>query len=159
MRERILNDLVTAMKSKDKETLTVLRMVKGAIQLEEINKKQELNDEEVIAVLSKQIKTRKESIIEFEKAGRIDLIEQTNKEVEILNKYMPEQLSEEEVLKVIEDAFNELKPEKPSDMGKLMGFLTPKLKGKADMSFVSKTIKKNLLIYRKNTSYFFFFLK
>ena len=144
MRERILNDLVTAMKSKDKETLTVLRMVKGAIQLEEINKKQELNDEEVIAVLSKQIKTRKESIIEFEKAGRIDLIEQTNKEVEILNKYMPEQLSEEEVLKVIEDAFNELKPEKPSDMGKLMGFLTPKLKGKADMSFVSKTIKEKL---------------
>jgi len=144
MRERILNDLVAAMKNKDKETLAVLRMVKGAIQLEEINKKQELNDEDVIAVLSKQIKTRKESILEFEKAGRTDLIEQTSKEVEILNKYMPEQLSEEEVLKVIDAAFNELKPEKPSDMGKLMGFLTPKLKGKADMSFVSKTIKEKL---------------
>ena len=144
MRERILNDLVAAMKNKDKETLAVLRMVKGAIQLEEINKKQELNDEDVIAVLSKQIKTRKESILEFEKAGRTDLVEQTSKEVEILNKYMPEQLSEEEVIKVIEEAFNELKPEKPSDMGKLMGFLTPKLKGKADMSFVSKTIKEKL---------------
>jgi uncharacterized protein YqeY len=144
MRERILNDLVSAMKNKDKETLTVLRMVKGAIQLEEINKKQELNDEDVISVLSKQIKTRKESILEFEKAGRTDLIEQTSKEIEILNKYMPEQLSEEEVLKVIDDAVNELKPEKPSDMGKLMGFLTPKLKGKADMSFVSKTIKEKL---------------
>ena len=144
MRERILNDLVSAMKNKDKETLAVLRMVKGAIQLEEINKKQELNDEDVIAVLSKQIKTRKESMLEFEKAGRNDLLEQTSKEVEILNKYMPEQLSEEEVLKVIDDAFNELKPEKPSDMGKLMGFLTPKLKGKADMSFVSKTIKEKL---------------
>ena len=144
MREKILNDLVSAMKNKDKETLAVLRMVKGAIQLEEINKKQELNDEDVIAVLSKQIKTRKESILEFEKAGRTDLIEQTSKEVEILNKYMPEQLSEEEVIKVIDEAFNELKPEKPSDMGKLMGFLTPKLKGKADMSFVSKTIKEKL---------------
>ena len=144
MRERILNDLVSAMKNQDKETLAVLRMVKGAIQLEEINKKQELSDEDVIAVLSKQIKTRKESIVEFEKAGRTDLIEQTSKEIEILNKYMPEQLSEEEVLKVIDDAFNELKPEKPSDMGKLMGFLTPKLKGKADMSFVSKTIKEKL---------------
>ena len=144
MRERILNDLVSAMKNKDKETLAVLRMVKGAIQLEEINKKQELNDEDVIAVLSKQIKTRKESMLEFEKAGRNDLLEQTSKEVEILNKYMPEQLSEEEVLKVIDEAFNELKPEKPSDMGKLMGFLTPKLKGKADMSFVSKTIKEKL---------------
>ena len=144
MRERILNDLVSAMKNKDKETLAVLRMVKGAIQLEEINKKQELNDEDVIAVLSKQIKTRKESMLEFEKAGRNDLLEQTSKEVEILNKYMPEQLSEEDVLKVIDEAFNELKPEKPSDMGKLMGFLTPKLKGKADMSFVSKTIKEKL---------------
>ena len=144
MREKILNDLVTSMKNKDKETLTVLRMVKGAIQLEEINKKQELNDEDVIAVLSKQIKTRKESIMEFEKANRTDLIDQAKSEIEILNKYMPEQLSEEEVLKVIDDAFNELKPEKPSDMGKLMGFLTPKLKGKADMSFVSKTIKEKL---------------
>jgi len=144
MRQKILNDLVSAMKNKDKETLTVLRMVKGAIQLEEINKKQELNDEDVIAVLSKQIKTRKESIVEFEKAGRNDLTIQTQSEIEILSKYMPEQLSEEEVLKVIDEAFNTLKPEKPSDMGKLMGFLTPKLKGKADMSFVSKTIKEKL---------------
>ena len=131
MREKILNDLVSAMKNKDKETLTVLRMVKGAIQLEEINKKQELNDEDVIAVLSKQIKTRKESKVEFEKAGRNDLVTQTQGEIDILSKYMPEQLSEEDVLK-------------PSDMGKLMGFLTPKLKGKADMSFVSKTIKEKL---------------
>ena len=85
MREKILNDLVSAMKNKDKETLAVLRMVKGAIQLEEINKKQELNDEDVVAVLSKQIKTRKESIVEFEKAGREDLIAQTKSEIEILS--------------------------------------------------------------------------
>ena len=144
MREKILNDLVSAMKNQDKETLTVLRMVKGAMQLEEINKKQELNDEDVVAVLSKQIKTRKESIVEFEKAGRNDLVTQTQSEIDILSKYMPEQLSEEEVLKVIDEAFDTLKPEKPSDMGKLMGFVTPKLKGKADMSFVSKTIKEKL---------------
>ena len=144
MRERILNDLVSAMKNKDKEVLAVLRMVKGAIQLEEINKKQELNDDDIIAVLSKQIKTRKESIVEFEKAGREDLITQTKGEIEILSKYMPEQLSEEEVLKVIDEAFDTVKPEKPSDMGKLMGFVTPKLKGKADMGFVSKTIKEKL---------------
>ena len=144
MREKILNDLVSAMKNQDKETLTVLRMVKGAMQLEEINKKQELNDEDVVAVLSKQIKTRKESIVEFEKAGRDDLVNQTKSEIEILSKYMPEQLSEEEVIKVIDEAFDAVKPEKPSDMGKLMGFVTPKLKGKADMSFVSKTIKEKL---------------
>lgn len=145
MKQNLLNDLVAAMKSQDKETLSVLRMVKGAIQLEEINKKSELSDEDFIGVVSKQIKTRKESIAEFEKAGRIDLVEQTTKEIDILNKYMPEQLSEEEILKVIEDAFNTINPQTQSDMGKLMGFVTPKLKGKADMSFVSKTIKERLI--------------
>ena len=144
MRNKLLNDLVTAMKNQDKETLSVLRMVKGAIQLEEINVKHELTDDEFIGVVSKQIKTRKESIVEFEKAGRTDLVEQTSKEIEILNKYMPEQLSEEEVLKVIDEAFNEIKPQAQSDMGKLMGYVNPKLKGKADMGFVSKTIKEKL---------------
>ncbi len=144
MKQNLLNDLVAAMKSQDKETLSVLRMVKGAIQLEEINKKSELSDEDFIGVVSKQIKTRKESIAEFEKAGRTDLVEQTGKEIEILNKYMPEQLSEEEVLKVIDEAFKTVNPQTQSDMGKLMGFVTPKLKGKADMSFVSKTIKEKL---------------
>ena len=144
MKQNLLNDLVAAMKSQDKETLSVLRMVKGAIQLEEINKKNELSDEDFIGVVSKQIKTRKESIAEFEKAGRTDLVGQTQKEIEILNKYMPEQLSEEEVLKVIDEAFNTVNPQAQSDMGKLMGFVTPKLKGKADMSFVSKTIKEKL---------------
>ncbi|MBR6690361.1 MAG: GatB/YqeY domain-containing protein [Bacilli bacterium] len=144
MKQNLLNDLVAAMKSQDKETLSVLRMVKGAIQLEEINKKSELSDEDFIGVVSKQIKTRKESITEFEKAGRTDLVDQTKKEIEILNKYMPEQLSEEEVLKVIDEAFNTVNPQTQSDMGKLMGFVTPKLKGKADMSFVSKTIKEKL---------------
>ena len=84
MKQNLLNDLVAAMKSQDKETLSVLRMVKGAIQLEEINKKSELSDEDFIGVVSKQIKTRKESITEFEKAGRTDLVEQTQKEIEIL---------------------------------------------------------------------------
>ncbi|MBQ2946488.1 MAG: GatB/YqeY domain-containing protein [Bacilli bacterium] len=144
MKQNLLNDLVVAMKSQDKETLSVLRMVKGAIQLEEINKKSELSDEDFIGVVSKQIKTRKESIAEFEKAGRTDLVDQTKKEIEILNKYMPEQLSEEEVLKVIDEAFNALNPQTQSDMGKLMGYVTPRLKGKADMSFVSKTIKEKL---------------
>ena len=144
MKQNLLNDLVSAMKSQDKETLSVLRMVKGAIQLEEIHKKSELTDEDFIGVVSKQIKTRKESIAEFEKAGRNDLVEQTNKEIEILNKYMPEQLSDDEVLKVIDEAFNTVNPQTQSDMGKLMGFVTPKLKGKADMSFVSKTIKEKL---------------
>lgn len=142
MRERIIKDIMEAMKAKDKEKLSVLRLVKGAMQLEEINKKKELDDNEVIAVLAKQIKTRKESIEEFKKGNRQDLVDQTEKEITILNEYMPEQLSEEEVIKVIEEAINEVNPESSSDMGKIMKIITPKLTGKADMSFVSKKVKE-----------------
>lgn len=144
MREQILEDMKKAMKTQDKETLAVIRMVKGAMQLEELNLKRELNDEEVIGIISKQIKTRKESITEFEKAKRDDLISKTKEEIEILNRYMPEQLSEEEIDKQIEQAITEIKPTSMKDMGKLMAALTPKLKGRADMSEVSKKIKEKL---------------
>ena len=144
MKDKLLNDLISAMKSQDKETLGVLRMVKGAIQLEEINNKHELTDDEFIGIVSKQIKTRKESITEFEKANRNDLIEQTSKEIEILNKYMPDQLGEKEVLEIIDEAFSFVNPKSSSDMGKLMGYVNPKLKGRADMSYVSKIVKERL---------------
>lgn len=144
MRNQILEDLKTAMKAQDKETLTVIRMLKGAIQMEELNTKKELTDEEVIGIVSKQIKTRKESIAEFEKGNRQDLIDKTQGEIEILEKYLPEQLSEDEVNKIIEEAFNEIKPESMKDMGKLMGYLNPKLKGRTDMGNVSKIIKDKL---------------
>ena len=144
MRERILNDIKEAMKAQDKELLSVIRMVKGAMQLEEINLKRELNDDEVISVIQKQIKTRKESIEEFKKANRTDLVEKTSKEVEILNKYMPEQLSVEEVNKIIDEAFELIKPTSMKAMGKIMSEINPKIKGKADMSYVSSTIKEKL---------------
>ena len=144
MRQTILNDIITAMKAKDKETLSVLRMVKGAIQLEEINKKRELNDEEVIQILSKQIKTRKESMVEFTKANRTDLVEQLEAELSILKKYMPEQMSEEEISKNLEVIFNNVNPNGPSDMGKIMKEAMPIFKGKADMSLVNKLIKEKL---------------
>ena len=144
MRERILEDLKTAMKAQDKKTLSVIRMVKGAMQMEELNKKAELTDDEVIAVIAKQIKTRKESIVEYEKGNRADLIEATQEEIEILNKYMPEQLSEEEIIKVIDEIFEDVKPSSIKDMGKVMGLANQKLKGKADMGMVSSIIKEKL---------------
>jgi len=144
MREKILKDIMISMKNQDKERLSVLRMVKGAMQLEEINKKSELTDTEVIAVISKQIKTRKESIAEFQKGNRNDLIEKTNNEIEILNEYMPEQMSEKEIEKAIIDVFAEINPTGQSDMGKVMKVLTPKLMGKADMSLVSKIVKEKI---------------
>ena len=133
MKERILVDLKNAMKNQNKDLLNVVRMVKGAIQLEEIKVKHVLNDDEVITIIAREIKTRKESIKEFEKGGRTDLVEKTEKEIELLNKYMPEQLSEEEIIKTVNDVFDELKPSSVSDMGKIMGTLTPILKGKADL--------------------------
>ena len=144
MRQTILNDLVKAMKEQNKDVLSVLRMVKGAVQLEEINVKHELSDEEMISILAKQIKTRKESIVEFEKGNRTDLIEATQKEIDILSKYMPEQMSLEEVETVIDDAFSKINPTGPSDMGKIMGIVSPILKGKADMGEVSKIIREKL---------------
>ena len=144
LNDRIMNDLKEAMKNKDSFKLSVIRMVKGAIQLEKINKKRDLNDEEVIDVISKQIKLRKDSINEFEKAGRNDLADTTKKEVEVLNEYMPEQLSSEEVNKIIDEAFAKVNPTSQKDMGLIMKEVTPKVKGKADMGEVSKIIKEKL---------------
>lgn len=144
MKERILVDLKNAMKNQNKDLLNVVRMVKGAIQLEEIKVKHVLNDDEVITIIAREIKTRKESIKEFEKGGRTDLVEKTEKEIELLNKYMPEQLSEEEIIKTVNDVFDELKPSSVSDIGKIMGKLTPILKGKADLGLVNKIVREKL---------------
>lgn len=144
MKNKILEDLKLAMKAQDKEKLSVVRMVKGAIQMEELNKKHELNDDEVIAIISKQIKSRKEAIVEFEKANRNDLVEQNQKEIEILNTYMPEQLSDDEINKIIDEAFAKINPTSERDMGKIIGSISPLLKGKADMGSVSKIVKEKL---------------
>ena len=144
MKQRILNDLKNAMKNQNKDLLSVVRMIKAAIQMEEIKLKHELNDDEVIGIIAKEIKTRKESIKEFEKGNRNDLIEKTQKEIDILNKYMPEQMTEEELDTVIEEVFTNVQPKKPSDMGKVMGAITPLVKGRADMSLVSPKIKERL---------------
>ena len=144
MRERILNDLKTAMKNQDKDTLKVIRMVKGSMQLEEINLKHELNDEEVINIISKEIKTRRDSIEEFKKGNRQDLVDETSKEIEILMNYMPEQLSDEEIDSIISDVFNKVQPKGMQEMGKIMGMISPLVKGKADLGAVSSKIKEKL---------------
>ena len=142
MRNQILEDLKVAMKNQDKERLAVIRMVKGAIQMSELNKKHELSDEEVIDVISKEIKSRKDSINEFKKGGREDLIQKTQAEIEILSEYLPKQLTEEELNEIIDKIFNEVKPETSKDMGKIMKELKPLVNGKADMGLVSKIVKE-----------------
>ena len=144
MRQQILDDLKQAMKDRDKVKLSVVRMVKAAIQMEELNKKRELTDDEVIDVISKQIKTRNDSIKEFEKGGRDDLVESTSLEIDILKGYLPKQLTEEEIMEIIDRVFEEVKPESSKDMGKVMKAVTPLVKGKADMGKVSAIIKSKL---------------
>lgn len=143
MINQINEDLKQAMKEQDKFTLSVLRMVKSALQLESINKKHDLEDNEVISVLKKQVKLRKDSIEEYKKFNKVEEITNLEKEIAIISAYLPEELSEEEIKKVIDEVFNELKPTSIKDMGKVMKEVTSKLSN-ADMSMVSSIVKERL---------------
>lgn len=144
MVEKLDKDMIEAMKAKDKEKLTVIRMVKASLKQEQIDHKKEINDDLLIDVVNKQIKMRKDSITEFEKGNRADLVEKTQNEINILMAYLPEQLSSKEVIKVIDEIFAEVKPESQKDMGKVMKEAQAKLKGKADMKEVSTIIRERL---------------
>ena len=113
-------------------------------QLENINKGKELTDDVVIDVISREIKQRKESIAEFTKGGREDLIQKTQNEINILSEYLPKQLTEEEITEIIDAVFNKVKPESSKDMGKVMKELKPQVSGKADMGLVSKIVKNKI---------------
>ncbi len=142
--EKLKQDMVDAMKKKDKERLTVIRMVKAALDKERIDKKKEICDELLIDVVNKQVKMRNDSLEEFKKANREDLITQTEKELEILKDYLPPQLSEEEVVSIINEVIKEVNATSIKDMGKVMKEVSPKVKGKADMKKVSDIIKSKL---------------
>lgn len=146
--DTIMTDMKDAMKSHDKETLSTLRFLKSAIDLFKINNKMDRtdspSDEVVIEVVSKQVKTHKESIEEFKKAGRTDLVENLLKEVEVLSKYLPEQLSEDEVRSKIEEVISSINATSIKDMGRVMKELTPIFKGKADMKLVNTIVKEKL---------------
>lgn len=142
--ERINNDLKECMKNKDSFKLSVVRMIKGAMQLEKKDPRAELTDDEMIKVISKQIKMRNDAINEFKKADRQDLISQNEKEIEILNSYLPPKLSDEEVNKILDEAFSLVSPTSSKDMGKIMKEVSSKVAGRADMSVVSTLIRDRL---------------
>ncbi len=143
MNELIANDLKNAMKSGDKFKLSVLRMLKSALQLDSISKKHELSDEEVLNVIKKQVKTRKDSIEEFKKYNKMEEVAKLEQEIEILDAYLPEEMTEEEIKKVIDEVFAELKPTSMKEMGMVMKELNTKITN-ADMSLVSKLVKERL---------------
>ena len=144
MYNKIKEDIVKALKEKDTLKLQTLRGIKGDVDLEHINKKVEINDDLVISVLSRGIKTRRESIMEFEKGNREDLINKTNEEINLLQTYLPAQLSDDEINKILDEAFNKVNPTGAKEMGLIMKEVTPQLKGKADMGKVSAMIKERL---------------
>lgn len=144
MLEKFQQDMIKAMKEKNKEELSVLRMAKGAMDKIRIDQKKEVDDQLLIEVIAKEIKSRNDSIAEFKKGGREDLVSKTENEINILKRYLPEQLSEEEVDKIIDEAFVELVPQGMKDMGKVMSMVSPKVKGCFDMGVVSSKIKSRL---------------
>ena len=145
MENQIDNDLKLALKSGDKFTLSVLRMLKSEI----INESRKgslhtLTDDEVLKVIKKGVKTRKDSTEEYKKYGKLDTVNELAKEVDILNKYLPQEMSEEEIIKIVNEVFEELKPSSMKDMGNLMKVISSKITN-ADMSLVSKIVKDKLL--------------
>ncbi len=143
IKEQIKNDIVNAMKEKNKEVLNTLRGVKGAVQLEVINNKKEETDELYLDVINKQIKMRNDSVNEFLKAGRNDLVNSYKNEIEILNKYMPKQLTDNELENLVEEVIDKVGSDMKS-FGLIMKEITPKVKNRCDMSKLSALIKSKL---------------
>jgi len=143
-KETILQDIKTAMKAKDKERLGTLRLVSAAIKQREVDDREELNDESMLAVLEKMVKQRKESIAQYKEAGRDDLLAKEEAELVIIREYMPEAMPPEEVEAMIKQTIEETGASSMKDMGKVMGKLKGQLQGRADMSEVSKQIKAML---------------
>ena len=142
--EKLKSDLIVAMKEKNKEKLNTLRAVKGAMQLEIINNKKQENDDLLLDVINKQIKMRNDSISEFEKAGRCDLVDSYQKEVDILKEYMPKELTKEELEEIIDNAIKETGASTVKDLGIIMRMITPIVKNKCDMKEVTNKIKEKL---------------
>lgn len=144
LRQDIQKDIAVAMKSGDKERLSTVRMLVSAIKYKEVDAHRELNDEETIAVISTLVKQRQDSIEQFTKGNRLDLVEKETKEVEVLRGYLPPQLSEAEVRDIIKKAALEVGAAGQKDMGKLMKLVMPQVKGKADGKLVNDIVKEVL---------------
>ena len=144
MFNQINEDLKESLKSGDKFKLSVLRMLKSALQLEQINKQKELTDDDVCSVLRKQVKQRNDSLNEFSRLGKEDVVNSLQQEIAIISAYLPQEATEEEINKVIDEAFENLNPTSMKDMGGIMKYVTEHLKN-ADMTKVSSKVKERLL--------------
>lgn len=149
IKDKILDDLKSAMKSKDADRLRVLRSIKAKILEKEISERTAgeatITDEQTVEVLMKAAKQRKESIDQFEKGGRADLVEKEVEELSIIEEYLPKMMNDDEIRKSVKDVIAQVNANGPGDMGKVMGIIMAKLKGKADGSSVNRIVKEELL--------------
>lgn len=144
LKEKLQEDWKSAMKSRDSFRSNTISMAKAAVLMAEKSDGSKLDDESVIAVLSKEVKQRRDAILEYEKGNRQDLIEAAKKEIEILLEYLPQQLTEDEIRKVVEDAVKEVGAASIKDMGKIMTAIMPKIKGRADGKLVNVIVREYL---------------
>ena len=142
IKERINADLKNAMRAQDKPKIGTLRLITSAIKQIEVDERISVEDERLLVILDKMVKQRKESIHQFQVAGRDDLVTQEEYELIIIRDYLPTPLTDSELQGLIEEAFQATQPEKLSDMGKVMAYLKPRVQGRADMSIVSSLIKE-----------------
>ncbi len=142
--KRFDDDLRNALKASESAKVSILRMVKAAVKNRQIEKGRELTDDEIISVISSMVKQGRESIEQFAKAGRTDLVSKEEQEIAVLQTYLPQQLSREEIDRIIIDAIKEASARTPQDMGKVMRVLMPRLKGVADGKYVNQRVKELL---------------
>ncbi len=144
LKERLINDMKEAMKAKDKVKLSTIRMINSLIKNAEIEKRGELTDDEIVSLLMKYAKQRRESIQMYEQGGRQDLVEKEKEELAIVESYLPEQMSEDEIRKIVEEVIRETGASSPKDMGIVMKNVMPKVKGKAEGSVVNRIVRELL---------------
>jgi len=142
--DKLNDDMKQAMKTKDKLKLSVIRMVKSSVKNEEINQGKELSDDEVLALFNRELKQRRDSLQEFDKAGREDLAEQARAEIEVILQYLPKQLDEAEIRQIVEETIKQVGATSKKDLGKVMGAMMPRIKGKADGNQVNKIVQELL---------------
>ncbi|OHW62559.1 glutamyl-tRNA(Gln) amidotransferase subunit E [Andreesenia angusta] len=144
LKDKLMDDLKTSMKSKDKVRKDVVTMVRSAVKQKEVDERVELDDQDIIEIISKQVKQKRDAIEDFKKGERDDLVQLTEDEVKILLEYLPEQLSEEELTELVKTAIAQVGATSMKDMGKIMSSLMPEIKGRADGSLVNKIAKDYL---------------
>ena len=145
LKEKLQEDLKSSMKNKDTLRKSVITLVRAAIKQYEVDNRVELGDAEIIDIISKQLKQRNDSLIEFEKAGREDLVEETKSEIQVLKEYLPQQLSEEELEKIVIETIAEVGATSMKNMGKIMASIKPKTAGRADGRKINELVKKNFV--------------